>query len=216
MAHMAGPKLMSHQEEWKENDESDLVSWLEMFPRVLAIDPGGVTGWAVIWFDPETIVDRTEPVHKASVAWQAGVISGSENGQIDEILGKIKRYGVSKYEETGELAVVVEDFQLRTQIRSREVLSPVRLTAALDYVLYKGVRCKDEQVRFYNRIPQQPVDAMRTIDDSRLRLWDMYLPGADHPRDATRHALLWLRRLRSDFSLLRQYHDLNPVAFEND
>lgn len=211
---MAEPQLMSHQEDWKETaDDVELVDFLEMFPRVLAIDPGGVTGWAVVWFDPEVIVNKSIAVDKAVVAWQAGVIAGGENGQIDQILGMMKRHGVSNYEETGEMALVVEDFQLRTQIRSREVLSPVRLTAALDYVLYKGVKCRDGQVRYYQRVPQQATDAMNVVTDARLRMWDMYLPGPDHPRDATRHALLWLRRIRNDFGLLRQVHKLDALEF---
>lgn len=214
MAHMAEPQLMNHQEEWKESGgEADLVTWLEMFPRVYAIDPGGTTGWAVIWFDPNTIVDKAQAVDKSVVAWQAGVISGSENGQIDAMLAHIKRFGVSNYEETGEMAVVVEAFNLRTQIRDPEVLSPVRLTAALDYVLYKGIKCRDGVVRNFQRIPQQPVDAMNVMTDARLRLWNMYLPGPDHPRDATRHALLWLRRVRNDYGLLQKVHGLNAMDF---
>jgi hypothetical protein len=44
---------------------------------------------------------------------------------------------------------------------------------------------------------QAPVDALSTITDARLKLFNTYLPGADHPRDAIRHCHLWIRRLKA-------------------
>ena len=86
-------------------------------------------------------------------------------------------------------AVVVEDFILRAERKekSRELLSPVRLTAKLETYLWRDGR---------RMFLQQPAQAKTTISNERLKMWNCYTgTGAqEHARDADRHAMLFLRR----------------------
>lgn len=177
---------------WLDEDRREERPALASWPRVLWVDPGGATGWSVVWFDDDVVFDRQKSIVRAAVAWRAGVFLGPENGHIDALLGLLRNADVG-----GDgLCIGVEDFVLGSALSDRSLLAPVRVTAKLEYALYRGVREADGKVRRRTLPTQSPVDAKRTITDARLKMWDMYLPGPDHPRDATRHALLWLRRLR--------------------
>jgi len=83
----------------------------------------------------------------------------------------------------------VEDFILRPERKekSRELLSPVRLTAKLETYLWRSGR-----VMFL----QQAAQAKTTVTNERLALWKCSATDGltDHARDADRHALLFLRR----------------------
>lgn len=188
MAVMVRPSILS--EERVPDD-----SWLLAFPRILAIDPGDHTGWSIVWFDPDVVFDNTRSIVRAPVAWQCGFVVGQEDNQVDRILAHLRRKEVG-----GEgLAVVLEDFILRSQYKDRSLLSPVRINAKFEFAFHRGVREADGVVRRRVFPPdrlQSSSDAKNVITDARLKLWQMYLPGPDHPRDATRHALLWLRKLR--------------------
>lgn len=84
-------------------------------------------------------------------------------------------------------AVVIEDFIIRRNDQSRSFLSPVRMTAKLEQLIWKDNRT-------YFR--QQPNEAKTTATDARLKDWGMYERdgGLDHARDADRHAITFLRR----------------------
>jgi len=184
-----------------------------MFPRVLAIDPGRTTGLAVAWIDPDVLFDPAASVRTAVVAWSAVMIADEENKQIQRICKAISILGSGPWANEG-LAVVTEDFIPRSLNKSRDFLSPVRINAVLDHELFKGVLaerwgCKATE-RTTERITrplsrQSPSDAKTVITDGRLKNWIMYTPGPDHARDATRHALLWVRRMKA----------AGPGAFRN-
>jgi len=168
---------------------------LSAWPRVLAIDPGTHTGWAVIWFDPDQLFDVSKKSTRALVAWQAGMFLGDEDGQVDSVRWLLKREDVG-----GEgLAVVVESFRVRSINMAWEFLSPARIGGAIRYMCRKGVRSHDGVVRQRIVHWQEPSEALGAggVSDATLHLNHIYLAGADHPRDATRHAFVWMRKLRS-------------------
>lgn len=176
---------------WDEGNEDEMQFW----PRAVWLDPGGTSGLGVVWFHPGLIVNKEVPLVRSVLAWWGGYLHGNENQQAKDVLDVVKLLGG----EQG-LAVGIEDFQLRTDNRSEDVLSPVRITARVEFGLWRGLKEHDGVVRRRAYAKQQPVDAKRVITDDRLKMWDMYTPGPDHIRDATRHALLWCRRLRNQGS----------------
>jgi hypothetical protein len=171
-----------------EIDCEDLMS----YPRVLGIDPGTHTGWGLLWFDPDVLFDPEKKVSRSLIAWQAGMVLGPEASQIDWLAHRIGTlWG-------GEgLAVVVEDFIVRSVRMERTFLSPVRIGSRLEDRLYVGVREPDGRRRRREVSIQAPSDALSVCTDQRLKTWQTYLPGAPHPRDAIRHCHLWLRRLKA-------------------
>jgi hypothetical protein len=145
---------------------------------VFAVDPGGVTGWA--WAKVE-----------------GGVIVDSRRGQVecrrDEIKGTDRILNLMRYaNDVCPLnAIVVEDFILRLGTKDRSLLSPVRLTAMLEY----GLSVDSDLMDLLPIVLQSPSDAKSTITDDRLKLAGMWIRGLPHARDATRHLLLYLRKL---------------------
>lgn len=85
-----------------------------------------------------------------------------------------------------------EDFILRTRDAKRETLSPVILNAMMTTLeLVSGSRGRWPFV-------QSASIAKTTATDERLKAAGLYVPGMPHAVDATRHAVTFLRRARSD------------------
>ena len=83
---------------------------------------------------------------------------------------------------------------LRKYLKSEELLSPVRITSVVEFLVATGY-----VGRFAPRpwVKQQPSDAMNTATDLRLKEWGLYhADGNEHARDATRHAITLLRRAK--------------------
>lgn len=150
-----------------------------MFPTVVSLDPGGTTGWCVLCVHPLALVDPDLRVLDNVTYWRSGQYDGIEWEHVREIENLAAAW------EGG--AVVVEDFVLRRLSPARELLSPVRLTAALEYVLWREKRLV---------FRQSASDAKTICTDERLKDWGFYRRegGEEHARDATRHGLLFLRR----------------------
>ena len=165
----------------------DLRSYPRQKVPILAFDPGGTTGWSllvlprkingkdVFSFNLDTILH--------TLTWEHGelVTTGDEDGAAYQMAKMCNAWP--------NAAIVVEDFILRSERKekSRDLLSPVRLTAKLETYLWKG-----------NRKPllQTPAQAKTTVTDERLALWGVKVDDGlpDHARDADRHAVLFLRR----------------------
>ncbi len=167
---------------------------LIMYPRTMWIDGGTHTGWAVVWFDPDILFDEEQKPSRAAVAWWCGMVVGPEINHIDYIMAKLRMTGVG-----GEgVCVGAEDFIVHSVKKERTFLSSPRVAAMLEWALHRGQREPDGVFRSRRMPPKQAaVDAFSVAPDHRLKLWQMYLPGADHPRDATRHCLMWIRRLKA-------------------
>ena len=93
-----------------------------------------------------------------------------------------------------EATLVIEDFVLRTQNQDREALSPTRLRLAIE---------TEEILHGVGRVPflQQPAEAMSTATDERLKRANLYFRGMPHATDASRHAVTFFRRCRTDEAL---------------
>lgn len=167
---------------------------------VIAIDPGGTTGWSLISVHPESLTAPDASILENIFMHQHGQVDcGSHRGNLGTSLhagistdGEFSGvYDLAKFCNTWPCAaVVVEDFHLRQFRKDRDLLSPVRVTAALEYCLWR----KGRDAHF-----QTPADAKRVCTDERLKRWKMYDPVGSmvHARDADRHALLFLRRCKA-------------------
>ena len=170
-------------------------------PTVISIDPGGTTGWSVMVVHPEALVDPKVPI--------LSNIEHRDNGQIRAMpvpLGKAKvKVRDLSHEERACIrilmhdvierwpgaVIVIEDFILRKSGMSRELLSPVRLTAALEWAI-------DALPVPYEIVRQTPSEAMQTATDERLKKWGLYARagGQQHARDADRHSITFMRKAK--------------------
>jgi hypothetical protein len=176
-------------------------------PTVISIDPGGTTGWSVMVVHPEALVDKDVPILTN--------ILHRDNGQVRAIpvaSGKVKVRDLSLEERRcvqviwsnvivkwPGACVVIEDFILRKQSMSRELLSPVRLTAALELMI--------DFHEFPAEIVRQTAsEAKQCATDDRLKKWGLYqrAGGQEHARDADRHSITFLRKCSQSGALRGQ------------
>lgn len=166
---------------------------------VIAVDPGGTTGWSLVSIHPEALTNPHASILENVFVHQHGEVDcGSHRGNLGTSLhsgistdGEFSGvYDLVKFMDGWPCAAIcIEDFVLRQMRMDRELLSPVRITSAIGYQLWKKGR--DYHV-------QSPSDAKNICSDARLKTWGVYDPvGAlRHARDADRHALLFLRRAK--------------------
>lgn len=169
----------------KKEIETDLCD----SPVVIALDPGGTTGWSIMQVHPESLIDPQCPILSNIDYWQHGQFTGNENRQAKEAAELIEQWPGA--------AVVIEDFILRKFLQDRDLLAPVRITARVEYALY---------LRGQSFFKQQPSEAKGVATDDRLKAWKLYRSeGAEqHARDADRHAITWLRKAK-ERSVIRSY-----------
>ena len=162
---------------------SDLITQ----PVVISIDPGGTTGWSLMCVHQEALSDPEVPILANIEHWDHGQISteATKEGErkcVNALMEIIGRW-------PGSL-VVIEDFILRKLLKGRELLSPVRITAALEYAL---------QEKGHHNFVTQDQGVLVTANDDRMKSWGLYkrAGGQVHARDADRHNIMMLRKLKS-------------------
>lgn len=162
---------------------------------VVGFDPGQATGWAVLRMDLDKLcgdgftalaLGGTDPDR---FAWRAGEFRGSENHIVDMMMALVR--GVWMEGDFGAgpdsdvVVLAVEDFILQMLSMERSLLSPVRITAAFGYA---------GRTLPMPRLFHSASDAKKVVTDERLRRWNLWSVGPDHPRDATRHAVVVARK----------------------
>jgi len=175
--------------EWRASArvmKPDIVEHPRNALPLLAFDPGQTTGWSLIvlprkGLDGKDIFSSNfETLLLNRLEWRHGQINCEH-----EDFGA--REMMKLCEKWPNAAVLVEDFILRANRNemTRNLLSPVRVTAKLEHYLWRVGR---------QMILQQPSMAKTTVTDDRLKIWNCYVPGQPHARDADRHILTYIRR----------------------
>jgi hypothetical protein len=176
---------------------------------VIALDPGGTTGWSLISVHPQALTEPNADILDNIFSHKHGQVDcGSHRGNLGTTLhdgistdGEFSGvYDLAEFIKAWPVAaVVIEDFNLRQLRMDRDLLSPVRITSAVGYAMWR-------EGREYH--VQSPVDAKRICTDERLKEWRCYDPYGNlrHARDADRHALLFLRKAK-------QSRNFRAIAF---
>lgn len=136
--------------------------------RVLAVDPGGTTGWAT-WEDGE-------------VRW--GQIPGGLFGAVEALIRPDWTVGFAERVDV----CVIEKYTIgaRTVKYSRQS-DALEITGVL-----KALSAAGRTEWLY----QQPAEAKRLFTDERLREFGWWAKGEEHARDALRHLGFYLARKR--------------------
>lgn len=165
-------------------------------PVVISVDAGGTTGWSIMQVHPEALVDPDVPILANIEHWAHGqIVSNGKDGKfskdredatVDELLELAESWGGAVW--------VLEDFILRKPSMARELLTPVRINAILGYAL---------SALETHIVYQMPDFAKRVASDARLREWHLYerSGGMEHARDADRHGIVLLRRMKEKSAL---------------
>lgn len=163
-----------------------------------AFDPGGTTGWALFAVARSALHDPEEKILANITFWSAGEFSGSESSHARRMAKLVRSWRVA--------STIMEDFILRKFTMGRELLAPVRVTAAFMYALEYEARPSDsstERDRYKTVVFQPPSLAMSGLVDGVQREVGLWLPGQPHANDATKHAVTWLRRKKAILSKQR-------------
>lgn len=136
--------------------------------RILAIDPGGTTGIAVGTFDDSGRPPLDFSAHMYEVFGPACMA----------LDGFLPRFG------SGPDLVVLERFTL-TQETAKKSTAGSKTTIEISGVVRYLCWLYD-----YKLEEQSPADAKNFIDDRKLKILNVWTPGPDHARDATRHLFL--------------------------
>lgn len=176
---------MPTSEEWKAIWAKRLA---ERGPwQVLAIDPGGTTGWAVVEerkgaTNNCAVVASGQIIGHAKVDASAYEVSDSEL----EMVRRLRSHLTPEVK-----AIVIEDFILvpKPKTTARSGLSPVRITARFQQMLVEDHLGKVRPLFF-----QSANMAKTCATDERMRRWGYWVPGADHANDAIRHGVTFMRR----------------------
>jgi hypothetical protein len=150
--------------------------------HVIGIDPGETTGWAKITIPRDSMFgDAPGKI----VDLKTGELTGPESAQALTMARILKRYIWP--------TVALEDFTLRTDVTSREVLAPVRVAAKIHLCIECGMAGSVIGVEW-----QLPSLAFETMPDNRLRKAGLWVEGSTHKRDAARHAMTLIRRAKNN------------------
>jgi hypothetical protein len=157
--------------------------------NIFGVDPGGTTGWAVLWVPTVNLLSR-EVTLLEDVEFDCGEWSGPDDKQAEA-------FSIEVQTMRSNSPIIFEDFILRTFRQDRDLLAPVRVTAKMEFALY---RLRDDLgvPKAYPVLKQQPSMAKSTATDDRLKDWGLWEPGKPHARDAIRHAVTFLRRAKAD------------------
>lgn len=131
--------------------------------RLLALDPGHTTGWAVF--------EGGEPTASGQVATEA---------EGWECIYRL-------FQDTNPTMVVYENYRIYAHKLARHSNSEVytlRLIGAIEFIC--EVLCK---IPYYNRMAQE---AKGFVTDEKLKKWGYYKTGEKHARDAIRHGCYFL------------------------
>ena len=124
---------------------------------------------------------------------------GGENDGIQNMLGLV----LARWPKS---AIVIEDFILdfKKADKTRDLLSPVRLTAAFSYGLWRAdtvaIGCGLDRIFIQDRS-----NPKTTCTDERLKNWGLYDRHSGlHARDAQRHAYYFLRQCRGNTNIEKE------------
>lgn len=144
---------------------------------ILAYDPGGTTGWAMMGIH-KMAIRRPELLILANISWwSAGELTGSEHKQALAMSA-----GADAWPRAH---IVVEDFILQKFSPARDLLAPVRVTARFQQTI------GERPVVF-----QMPSLAMTAVTDDRQREWGFWVVGSEHARVSVKHSLVWAQRAK--------------------
>lgn len=163
-----------------------------MTERIIALDPGGTTGWAM-WQDTPF----------GNAAQFDGLWSNITCGQLGPEPHHLALYELHEHMCTEHYTIVDESFQFRqmdndrtgTNLISREYIGISRLFAA-------------QRPREVQYLQQSPAQAKGFVSDEKLQIMGLWVPGQRHARDALRHLVFFLVNRRHMHNLIKPWKDL--------
>jgi hypothetical protein len=167
--------------------------------HVLWFDPGGITGWAHLCFALRGFSRPSEKALRWLTYWQCGEFAGSEADQCDQAIQFA--WQARFHERLSDVHVGTEDFDLVQTRGGKELLSPVRINAVLEY----NLSTYSIPLRYQRRADRMHVTPQRLRAFGFEGKWTTTGKGKD-AYAAMQHAVLYTQRLKvaADKGIWRQ------------
>lgn len=177
--------------------------------HLVCFDPGGTIGWAHFIYDIRAFIKPETKVLRHLKSWECGEFAGSENQQVSECQRLIWRakFGEMPFNTITNVVapgwskadIISEDFELTQMIGGKNLLSPVRINAKLDWICDRWAIKLELQRR-----------SMRTsVTPARLEMFGFKAADAGYSswsksgrgKDAfaaMQHGVVWVRRVKQE------------------
>lgn len=150
---------------------------------VISFDPGGRTGWSVFRVVSSALTDKHIKILSNIHSHHFGEFVGEEHDQVVAALDLCTRSS-----SDCNLYVVTEDFTLMQMTGGRELLSPVRINAALDFALKYTAGIA---------LHYQPRSTRAGVTKARLQRWRIGPVTGKDAFSAVQHGVVFMRRLKA-------------------
>ena len=130
--------------------------------RLIGLDPGGTTGWAIM------------DISETTARWRMGQIGPQEH--------HAELYAFLEREHVQKTVLISESFEYRREQRTNVEL------ISREYI---GVAKLFAQERGTTYVQQTAAQGKAFWTDEKLKKTDLYVVGQQHARDATRHVLYY-------------------------
>lgn len=154
--------------------------------QLITFDPGAAaTGWVHMVVDKHAFSRPENKVLHNIKYWEYGQFSGPEIIQLKEAT-KLFQFALERTSYMS-IDVVSEDFELTQLIGGKNLLSPVRINAVLNW------ECHRRALKFSLQSRQLRTSVTR----QRLALWGFDKKWRKDEFAAMQHAITWLRRIKN-------------------
>lgn len=141
--------------------------------RILALDPGGTTGWASLTAENVPHPDGYDEL--LNITWSCGQI-GPENHYL-------KLFNFLGIQQVSDFTVISESFEYRNRARPGLDLS------SKEYIGVTQLFCEERNVPL---VMQTAGAAKGFVSDGKIKTAHLWFPGQKHAMDATRHLLYYI------------------------
>lgn len=155
--------------------------------KVIALDPGGTTGWCT--YENQEIVNPDGETEVYDERWVHGHLGPEEHhGQLYDFLGM--------QHSQQETYVVCESFEFRQKARTGLVL------VSLEYIGVTKLFVRERRLQLKM---QTAAMGKGFVTDEKLRKMGLYQPGWKHANDATRHLVYYLVNSHKRMDLIKSW-----------
>lgn len=138
--------------------------------RIVALDPGGTTGWA-------TFSWRQEEDEIAAHAWNVGQISGTHHDKLDAFLGELY---------LPEYRIVCETFQQYRELDSAKLMSVEYIGVVRRFAQNRGVTV------YWQSSSMGKISKTSFVKPPNIRRLGLWSSGQRHAMDALSHLLCYM------------------------
>lgn len=177
--------------------------------HLVSFDPGGTIGWAHFIYDIKAFMRPEAKVLPYLKSWNAGEFSGTENQQVEAAQRLIWRakFGEMPFNTVTNVItsgftkadIISEDFELTQMIGGKNLLSPVRINAKLDWICDRwGMELQLQRRTMRTSVTPERLEMMRfNSGHAGYKTWSKSGRGKD-ALAAMQHGVVWVRRVKQE------------------